>query len=171
MSGYVPGTRVLGVEVEQDNGVDLSGSTTLPVATATVAGLVTLGGVDGRVAPFARQVSPSGTIPTARLPGANALDSELPSANELVPTSGTTGHALTKTAAGRAWESDNRLNIPIPIDMLLSEAAATSGQLYFVLMGMLMWDDATVPLSAANANPAGMAVDTNGDWLVVDAHR
>ena len=38
--GYAQGTRVLGVEVQQDNGTDLSDNVTLPEATTIVAGLV-----------------------------------------------------------------------------------------------------------------------------------
>ena len=38
--GYVAGTRTLGVEVEQDNGTDVAGTTVLPLVTATNAGLI-----------------------------------------------------------------------------------------------------------------------------------
>ena len=42
--GYVAGTRTLGVEVEQDNGTDVAGTTVLPLVSATNAGLLpTLG--------------------------------------------------------------------------------------------------------------------------------
>ena len=33
--GYVAGTRTLGVEVEQDNGTDVAGTTVLPLVTAS----------------------------------------------------------------------------------------------------------------------------------------
>ena len=46
--GYVAGTRVLGVEVEQDNGTDFSATTTLPLVTATNAGLLA---TTGRICP------------------------------------------------------------------------------------------------------------------------
>ena len=45
----------------------------------------------------------SGTVANARIPAAIARDTELPSANALVPTTGTTGFVLTKTATGRDW--------------------------------------------------------------------
>ena len=38
--GYVAGTRTLGVEVEQDNGTDVAGTTVLPLVTGTDAGLI-----------------------------------------------------------------------------------------------------------------------------------
>ena len=46
--GYVAGTRTLGVEVEQDNGTDVSGTTVLPLVTATDAGLLP---TTGRICP------------------------------------------------------------------------------------------------------------------------
>ena len=46
--GYVAGTRTLGVEVEQDNGTDFSGTTVLPLVTATNAGLLP---TTGRICP------------------------------------------------------------------------------------------------------------------------
>ena len=45
----------------------------------------------------------TGTVADARIPSGIARDTELPSSNELVPTTGTTGHVLTKTATGRNW--------------------------------------------------------------------
>ena len=46
--GYVAGTRTLGVEVEQDNGVDVAGTTVLPLVTSTDAGLLP---TTGRICP------------------------------------------------------------------------------------------------------------------------
>ena len=46
--GYVAGTRTLGVEVEQDNGTDVAGTTVLPLVTATNAGLLP---TTGRICP------------------------------------------------------------------------------------------------------------------------
>ena len=46
--GYVAGTRTLGVEVEQDNGTDVAGTTVLPLVTATNAGLMP---TTGRICP------------------------------------------------------------------------------------------------------------------------
>ena len=45
----------------------------------------------------------SGTVADARISATIARYAELPSTNELVPTTGTTGHVLTKTATGREW--------------------------------------------------------------------
>ena len=45
----------------------------------------------------------SGTVADARISATIARYAELPSTNELVPTTGTTGHVLTKTATGRNW--------------------------------------------------------------------
>ena len=45
----------------------------------------------------------SGTVADARISATIARYAELPSTNELVPTTGTTGHVLTKTVAGREW--------------------------------------------------------------------
>lgn len=48
-------------------------------------------------------------------------------ANETVPTTGTTGHVLTKTAGGRAWQA---AQVGLPLSARLAAAAATTSTGY-----------------------------------------
>ena len=88
----------------------------------------------------------------------------IPSGNALVPTTGTTGHVLTKTAAGRAWQAavsgfsqadaDARYVRNIAVLVGLDENDVTDAN------SVAMWD----PVGTENAR---MTMQNFADWMEV----